>query len=198
MLKCLRQCLARDKVYISVHSYCSDEGLARGDGHGNRGKGIYLKDLCSLEWLNGRVRESIMTLWFHCISFWWCGTAYRILAPRPGTEPGPQKWKRRFLTTGPPGNSHIVFLLHLVFTENQAGTSRGEAVGGCRGGGCSLCHVWVTWRLFPSMCCVHWPEERWMERLDKGWRIKDLLEEPSSSLPWEPGTDTITHGSKRL
>ena len=31
--------------------------------------------------------------------------ACRILVPRPETEPGPQQWKCRVLTTGPPGNS---------------------------------------------------------------------------------------------
>ena len=33
-----------------------------------------------------------------------------ILVPRPGIEPGPQQWKCWLLTTGPPGNSLLLFL----------------------------------------------------------------------------------------
>ena len=41
--------------------------------------------------------------------FWLCHLACRILVPWPGTEPGPQQWKCRVLTTGPPGNSLFWF-----------------------------------------------------------------------------------------
>ena len=34
-----------------------------------------------------------------------CTTGCGILVPPPGTEPGPQQWKHRVLTTGLPGNS---------------------------------------------------------------------------------------------
>ena len=37
--------------------------------------------------------------------FWPHHAACSILVPQPGIEPGPQQWKRRVLTTGPPGNS---------------------------------------------------------------------------------------------
>ena len=43
---------------------------------------------------------------FVCFLFWPHCTACGILVPRPGIEPGPQEWKHRVLTTGPPGNSH--------------------------------------------------------------------------------------------
>ena len=38
--------------------------------------------------------------------FWQCHstTQSRILAPRPGIEPGPQQWKLKVLTPGLPGN----------------------------------------------------------------------------------------------
>ena len=39
------------------------------------------------------------------VCFWLCCVACGILVPWPGIEPGPQQWKHRVLTTGPPGNS---------------------------------------------------------------------------------------------
>ena len=42
--------------------------------------------------------------------FWPRCAACRILVPRPGTEPGPRQWKRQVLTTGPPGNSPVLFI----------------------------------------------------------------------------------------
>ena len=50
--------------------------------------------------------------------FWPRCTARRILVPRPGTEPGPQQWKHRVLTTGPPGNC-----LKLIFKRSFLLTS---------------------------------------------------------------------------
>ena len=38
-----------------------------------------------------------------------------ILVPQPGIEPGPLQWKRRVLTTGPPGNSLIISYNNQIF-----------------------------------------------------------------------------------
>ena len=43
-----------------------------------------------------------------------CTLACRILVPQPGIEPGPRLWKRRVLTTGPPGNSQYQYILERV------------------------------------------------------------------------------------
>ena len=40
----------------------------------------------------------------HCV-------AYGISVPQPGIEPGPRQWKRRILTTRPPGNSSFFLVL---------------------------------------------------------------------------------------
>ena len=45
-----------------------------------------------------------------CFVFWSCYTAYRILAPQPGTEPRSLQWQSRVLTAGPPGNVLCVWI----------------------------------------------------------------------------------------
>ena len=39
--------------------------------------------------------------------FWLCCAALGILVPQPGVEPKPVAARRRVLTIGPPGNSHL-------------------------------------------------------------------------------------------
>ena len=43
--------------------------------------------------------------------FWLCCAACGILVPNQGSNPCPLQWKRRVLTTGPPGKSQQVILL---------------------------------------------------------------------------------------
>ena len=48
---------------------------------------------------------------FFYLFFWPRHVACRILVPWPGIEPRPRQWKRRVLTTGPPGNSPFTLLM---------------------------------------------------------------------------------------
>ena len=50
--------------------------------------------------------------WFVCLS-WLHQMAYRLLRPQPGLTSGPQPWKHRAPTTGPPGNFQISTPLNL-------------------------------------------------------------------------------------
>ena len=50
-----------------------------------------------------------------CLFFFFCHEACAILVPRPGIEPHPGQWKRRVLTTGPPGNSLAYCLNRLLW-----------------------------------------------------------------------------------
>ena len=64
--------------------------------------------------------------WIYCVNtfnlkadclftfFWPHHVAYRILVPCPGTEPGPQQWKPRILSTRSPGDS-----LSILFKKSK-------------------------------------------------------------------------------
>ena len=56
------------------------------------------------EFMSIYLLESSFTFFFSFLCWPRC-TACRILVPPPETEPGPQQWKYRVLTTGLPGNS---------------------------------------------------------------------------------------------
>ena len=52
-----------------------------------------------------------------CFYFWPYSVACRISVPQPVTEPGPQQWKPRILTTRPTGNSPDTSLTSLTGSE---------------------------------------------------------------------------------
>ena len=47
------------------------------------------------------------------ISFLATSHGMRILVPQPGMNLSPLQWKRKALTTGPPGNSRFIFHLEV-------------------------------------------------------------------------------------
>ena len=63
-------------------------------------------------------------LFFSFLSFCSHHRACQISVPGPGTEPGPQQWKPRILTTGPSENFHQWLFLSLWATKFLDGSGR--------------------------------------------------------------------------
>ena len=68
---------------------------------------LWWKTVETLE-TNHLITYSVSPTWFFCFCFCllsFAAALCRISVPRPGTEPGLQRWKLWILTTRPPGNS---------------------------------------------------------------------------------------------
>ena len=77
--------------------------------------------------------------------FWLHHSACRILAPRPGIEPGPPAWKPWVLTTGLPGNSQCFIPFYGWIIFHCMGVTRFVY---------PFIHSW-TFGLFPSAAIVN-------------------------------------------
>ena len=102
-------------TYILFKNYLFIYLAASGLGCGTQDLRCSMQDL-----LLGRVGFSLVVA--HGLS---CPVAHGILVPPPGIEPASPALEGRFLTTRPPGKSHIYILSCILF---HYGLSQGDTV----------------------------------------------------------------------